>query len=155
MLASILILVIVFVAENNYGLEPCLLCKYQRIPYFAAILFAGLALHVELANHRGALKCIGIIFFLGAIIAFYHNGIEQQWWYTTSCGTSQKFPLSFENFYSQLLTKMPKRCDEIDWTLLGLSMTVYNMLISVGLGVLCLTSGLIYRYLAPNSSKGD
>ena len=154
MLASIFILVFVFVAEFTYGLEPCLLCKYQRIPYFTAILFAGLALHIELVNRRGVLICIGIIFFLGSAIALYHNGVEQQWWFTASCGVSQKFPLSFENFHSQLITKMPKRCDHIDWTLFGLSMAVYNMLVSVALGVLCLASGFCFRYLTRKLNQG-
>jgi disulfide bond formation protein DsbB len=70
-------------------------------------------------------------------LAFYHNGIEQHWWNAaTSCGDTNQFPANFTNFQSQLMIKMPKRCDEIDWTLFGLSLTVYNILLSLTLGTL-------------------
>ncbi|MGY9001492.1 MAG: disulfide bond formation protein B, partial [Rhodospirillales bacterium] len=52
---SICTLLIVFIAELIYGLEPCILCKYQRIPYFSVILFVSLALHIKMVNHVGTL----------------------------------------------------------------------------------------------------
>ena len=135
LLFSICTLLIVFIAELFYGLEPCILCKYQRIPYFSVILFTSLALHIKLADQTGTLKIISIIFIASTMLAFYHNGIEQQWWdAATSCGDTNQFPFSFSNFQSQLMSKMPKRCDVIDWTLFGLSMTVYNMVLSITLG---------------------
>ena len=135
LLFSVCTLLIVFIAELVYGLEPCILCKYQRIPYFSIILFSSLALHIKLADQTGTLKIISIIFIASAMLAFYHNGIEQQWWdAATSCGDTNQFPSSFSNFQSQLMVKMPKRCDVIDWTLFGLSMTVYNMVLSITLG---------------------
>ena len=57
---------------------------------------------------------------------------------------------SFENFQNQLMTKLPKRCDEIDWTLFGWSMTIYNMLLSMTLGVLCFSGGLFYKMFQQN-----
>ena len=135
LLFSICTLLIVFIAELVYGLEPCILCKYQRIPYFSVILFSSLALHIKLADRTGTLKIISIIFIASAMLAFYHNGIEQQWWdAATSCGDTNQFPASFTSFQSQLMSKMPKRCDVIDWTLFGLSMTVYNIVLSITLG---------------------
>ena len=144
LLFSICTLLIVFIAELVYGLEPCILCKYQRIPYFSVILFSSLALHIKLADHTGTLKIISIIFIASTMLAFYHNGIEQQWWdAATSCGDTNQFPSSFSNFQSQLMSKMPKRCDVIDWTLFGLSMTVYNTLLSITLGGLAF-SGVLF-----------
>ena len=154
LLISICVLLIVFVAQFIYDLEPCILCKFQRLPYFAAILFAGLALHIKKANQAGIVKVIGIIFIVGAVLAFYHNGVEQYWWNAvTGCGNSGKFPISFENFQSQLIAKMPKRCDQIDWTLFGFSMTVYNMLLSIILAALCLSSGLFDKNTKRNWDK--
>jgi len=151
LLVGVCVLVIVFLAQSIYQLEPCILCKFQRIPYFAAILFAGLALHIKKADQAGTLKVIGFVFIISAILAFYHNGVEQHWWSTvTSCGETDKFPQSFENFQNQLMTKLPKRCDEIDWTLFGWSMTIYNMLLSMTLGVLCFSGGLFYKMFQQN-----
>ena len=132
LVASFGALATAFIAQFVFGLEPCILCKYQRIPYFSVLLFAGLALHIEMADHAGTAKVIGVIFLLGAALAFYHNGVEQHWWVAaTSCSGSGGAPLDFQNFQSQLLAKMPKRCDQIDWTLFGLSMTVYNVAASI------------------------
>jgi len=135
LLASIGALATAFTAQYVFDLEPCILCKYQRIPYFAVILFAGIGMYTEMADQAGTLKVVGVIFLLGAALAFYHSGVEQHWWEAaTSCGSSGGEALtSFKNFVGQLMTKMPKRCDEIDWTLFGLSMTVYNTVASIGL----------------------
>ncbi len=137
LLASVGALVIAFAAQYIFGLEPCILCVYQRIPYFAVILLVGIALHIETADHAGTAKVIGVIFLLGAALAFYHTGVEQHWWEAaTSCGGGGEAPLNFQDFQSQLLTKMPKRCDQIDWTLFGLSMTVYNVVTSIVLAAI-------------------
>ena len=135
LLASIGALATAFTAQYVFDLEPCILCKYQRIPYFAVILFAGIGMYTEMADQAGTLKVVGVIFLLGAALAFYHSGVEQHWWEAaTSCGSSGGEALtSFKNFVGQLMTKMPKRCDEVDWTLFGLSMTVYNTVASIGL----------------------
>jgi len=135
LLASIGALATAFIAQFVFGLEPCILCKYQRIPYFAVIFFAFMGMHIGMIDRAGTLKVIGFIFLLGAALAFYHNGVEQHWWEAaTSCGSSGGDTLSpFKDFVSNLMTKMPKRCDQIDWTLFGLSMTVYNTVASLGL----------------------
>ena len=135
LLASIGALATAFTAQYVFDLEPCILCKYQRIPYFAVILFAGIGMYTEMADQAGTLKVVGIIFLLSTALAFYHSGVEQHWWEAaTSCGSSGGEALtSFKNFVGQLMTKMPKRCDEVDWTLFGLSMTVYNTAATIGL----------------------
>ena len=148
LLISFCVIGIVFMAQLVYELEPCVLCKFQRIPYFAVILFAGMGLHIRGTDQAGTLKVIGLIFITGAILAFYHNGIEQHWWNTlTSCGQTNKLPKSFENFQNQLMTAIPKRCDEVDWTLFGWSMTIYNFLLSVTLAVLSLSSKLFLKLI--------
>ncbi|MBO32418.1 MAG: disulfide bond formation protein B [Rhodospirillaceae bacterium] len=119
------------------GLEPCILCKYQRIPYFSVILFAVLGLIFAESDQVGIARLIGYIFLVGAGLAFYHSGVEQHWWEAaTSCGGTGSMPANFQDFQNLLSAKMPKRCDEIDWTLFGLSMTVYNMTASLGLAVI-------------------
>lgn len=140
LLFSIVTLLIVFIAELIFGLDPCILCKYQRIPYFSIILFSCLSLFSKTADRQGVLKFIGYIFLAGSFLAFYHNGVEQHWWNAaTGCGDTNQIFSNFEEFQNLLKIKMPKRCDEINWTLFGLSMTVYNMLLSFILGILCLT----------------
>lgn len=149
LLASVGTLTTAFIAQFVFGLEPCILCKYQRIPYFAVILFAGIALLFERTDPVGTAKVIGVIFLLGAALAFYHTGVEQHWWVAaTSCSGGGDAPLNFQDFQSQLLTKMPKRCDQIDWTLFGLSMTVYNVAASISLAVFSFFgAAMVQKYL--------
>tara|TARA_B100000315_G_scaffold163891_1_gene152495 strand:- start:486 stop:995 length:510 start_codon:yes stop_codon:yes gene_type:complete len=147
LMASIGALATAFTAQYMFDLEPCILCKYQRIPYFAVIVFAFMGMYIGAIDHDGTLKVIGVIFLLGAALAFYHNGVEQHWWEAaTSCGSSGGDALtSFKDFQSQLLAKMPKRCDQIDWTLFGLSMTVYNTAASIGLAAVSFFGAVVLK----------
>jgi disulfide bond formation protein DsbB len=132
LLVSFSALVVAFSAQVVAGFEPCILCKYQRIPYFAVILFSGVGLHIKAMDHDGVIKSIGVVFLLSSILAFYHNGVEQYWWTSIAgCGDLTGVTLSFEEFQRQLIFKMPKRCDQVNWSLFGLSMTVYNCVASL------------------------
>ena len=148
LLVSISALAIAFGAQFIFGFEPCILCNYQRIPYFSVILFAGLALHIESADRSGIAKAIGVIFLTGAALAFYHSGVEQHWWEAaTSCGSSGVDLSSFQDFQTKLLIKMPKACDQIDWTLFDLSMTVYNTFASLAFAALSFFGTFLIRKL--------
>ncbi len=151
--ASVVALATAFIAQFLFGLEPCILCKYQRIPYFSVILFAGLALHIKTADRAGTAKLIGVIFLAGAALAFYHNGIEQHWWEAaTSCGSTGSTPSNFQDFKNLLFEKMPKRCDQIDWTLFGLSMTVYNVAASCGLAAFSFFGASVLQRLSKGTA---
>ena len=154
-LLSIVVLVFVFVSEYVFGFQSCILCKYQRIPYFAVILLGCLALHIKNINHGAVLRLIGIIFLFGTAIAAYHVGIEKHWWTAASCGVSLELSPDFDAFKLDLSVKMPKKCDEINWTFLGLSMAVYNVILSTFLALLCLAGNKCYRNLKlHNYEKG-
>ena len=141
MLASAVALTIALIAQYGFRLEPCELCSYQRIPYVSVLLFGGGALAIGEWNKRAVGYLFSTIFLTGATLAFYHVGVEQLWWQaTTSCGVHQPLPNSLDELHFSLSQGMVKSCDEIDWTLLGLSMTVYNAAISLLLAILCFCS---------------
>ena len=137
MVASFLALVIALIAQYGYELEPCELCSYQRISYGAVILFGGCAAIIGgwKRSDLGYLFCV--IFLYGAVLAFYHTGVEQHWWQAiTSCGVQQVMPSTLHELTTSLSKAIPKACDEIDWTLFGLSMSVYNTVVSLMLSIL-------------------
>ena len=73
------------------GLQPCVLCIWQRWAHGAVIALALLAVAAALLAGRrwaGRLTALaGLAAFAGAGIALYHVGVEQQWWPGTSgCG---------------------------------------------------------------------
>jgi disulfide bond formation protein DsbB len=87
------------------------------------------------------LLCLsGLIFFVGACIAFYHVGVEQHWWQSAaSCGgkpiTSAITP---DQLFNSLQRAQPKACDDIDWGLFGITMASYNLVFSLVLAILTL-----------------
>ena len=129
-------LLIALGAQYIGGLEPCVLCQYQRIPYWlvAALGIAGYL--IDAIDRRGILYLAAFVFLAGAWLAFYHVGVEQHWWRSAaSCGATETLPANFEAFRASPLKPLTKSCDDIDWTLFGLSFTVYNTALSLILTV--------------------
>jgi len=70
---------------------------------------------------------------VGAGIALFHVGVEQQFWSgTQGCGGNIKAK-SVEAFRLKLLQQPIVRCDEIAWSFFGVSMAGYNLILSIGL----------------------
>ena len=146
LILSLIILLVAFTAELVFGIQPCLLCVYQRIPYFAVILFIVIAFNVETADFAGILKAIGIIFLISALLALYHNGIQQGWWeLKIGCSSMHGIPKNFESFQASLLTSMPERCDSVNWKLFGMSMTVYNFFASTILAMISFIGSKLHK----------
>ncbi len=124
-----------FIAENIYGLDPCILCLYQRAPYAIAI-FLGIAT-VWVSNivprvTPWILGLLGVVFLSNSAIASYHTGVERGWWKSFLEGCAVP---SLEGNITDVLAQIEARtdaprCDEIPWAdpVLGLSMANYNVL---------------------------
>ncbi|MFQ5468548.1 MAG: disulfide bond formation protein B [Kiloniellaceae bacterium] len=117
------------------GIYPCVLCIYQRYAYGAAMAFglAGLALGNWPAARRGAVALAGLAFLTGAGIAAFHVGVEQQWWRgTAEChAPSFDFNASATALREQLLNRRFVPCDQVPWSLFGISIAGYNVLASL------------------------
>ena len=147
MAASAVALGVALIAQYGYQLNPCELCGYQRIPYGSILLFGGLALAFGGWDRAAIGYLFGAIFLVGAALAFYHTGVEQHWWQSaTSCGGSQPMPRNLAELKAELTKIMPKACDTIDWTLFGLSMSVYNIVASLVLSTVCILSARLKDY---------
>ena len=127
-------LIIALGAQYLGGLEPCVLCQYQRIPYWTVVALGLTGVFVSAADRRGIFLVAAVVLVAGAALAFYHYGVEQHWWVsTTRCGAGATQTNSFETFRATALKPLTKACDEVDWTLFGHSITVYNGLVSLAL----------------------
>lgn len=129
-----------FIAQYIFDLEPCVLCLYQRVPYVAAAGLAAIGIFVAMVNRSHLAALIGLVFLAGAGVAFYHVGVEQHWWQAaTACGSgAADLPVNFEAFRQGLGNLgLVKACDEVEWSLFGLSMATYNVAVSAGLAVIC------------------
>ena len=144
-LASIAILGGAFGFQYIGGLKPCELCLAQRWPYVITIS-AGLigfgAARVTMRNTARAMLAIaGLTFLVGAGIAVYHVGVEQKWWAgPATCTGLSGVGGSVQDFLKRIENTPVVRCDEIAWSLFGISMAGYNAILSVLLAIFCAVS---------------
>jgi len=120
------------------GLQPCTLCLYQRWPYWIVIIIAVFAIPTaRQIGPRGlalfALIC-ALVFAVGTGIAGFHTGVEQGWWKgLEACGSGNLNDpnMSLAELKAQLLATPVVRCDEVPWSLFGISLAGYNFLVSL------------------------
>jgi disulfide bond formation protein DsbB len=120
-------------------LQPCELCLLQRWPWAAAIAIALVAL---LAGGRAALPWVALafagVFAVGVVFAFYHVGVEQQWFAGPSaCTSSGAGAATLEDMKRQILGTTPVLCDKVQWSLLGVSLAGWNLLASLVMAAIC------------------
>ncbi|HBH26340.1 MAG TPA: disulfide bond formation protein B [Rhodospirillaceae bacterium] len=131
-----------YTAQYAFGLPPCPLCEWQRVPFWLAGAEALLCLPWAAAR-RTALGVCAALFAANAALAGHHVGVEQHWW--TSVLDSCTVPENLSAVLSSAAAAVP--CDVIPWAdpVLGLSMAVYNTLLCAGLAVLCAASVRLSR----------
>jgi disulfide bond formation protein DsbB len=119
--------------QNYLGLQPCPLCLQQRYWHWAVVGVSALAFLVTRfrpAWTSWAIVGIGLVLLGSAAMGAYHVAVEQKW-VVAQCDAGGAFDpsqLSFENLGDEL---RPPRCDEIAWSLWGISMAGYNAIISL------------------------
>jgi len=124
------------ILERFDDLSPCALCYKQRQIYwgaaaFALAGFAGTQFFPQITVKRAVAALLGVAFLIGAIVAMYHVAVEQKW-IVAQCDFfgSREIP----SFDASATFDVPA-CDEVQWTLLGVSMAGWNGLVSMALAV--------------------
>jgi disulfide bond formation protein DsbB len=123
-----------FFFQYVIGLQPCILCIWQRWPYAAVIVLTILILTAaaRAPKLRAALLALcGVALLFGGGVAVFHVGVEQHWWTgTPGCGVPATAN-SIEAMRAQIMAAPVVRCDQVAWSLFGISMASYNILISL------------------------
>jgi disulfide bond formation protein DsbB len=114
------------------GLVPCEMCYWQRWPHFAAL---GLALFsyplaARLPDRGRSLVWLAALAMLASgAIGIYHAGVELGVFEgLTQCSTSGGGGDTLADIMSAPLV----RCDEVQWSLFGISMAGWNAILSIG-----------------------
>ena len=130
-LVSIIALVSAFFIEYFLGHQPCNLCVLERIPYFLGIIIVLLNFKF-IQFERFFILLLTIIFFAGTILSLYHLGIEQGFIKESLvCDLKNGSNLlSKEEILKQLQEKSVS-CKDVTFKIFGLSLTSYNILISL------------------------
>jgi disulfide bond formation protein DsbB len=119
------------------GLHPCEMCYWQRWPHAAAIVLAGAAFVMPVrARLLTALAALAIA--VSGAIGVFHAGVELGWWQgLTRCTAGGA--LNLEDLMNVPLV----RCDQVQWSWLGISMAGWNAILS--LGSAAVIAGLLAR----------
>ena len=122
-------------SQYAFGLKPCELCIWQRIPYFVIILFSLLAI-IKPSIRVFIISLVIAIhaFFIDSGIAFYHVGVEKHWWIHGNCSSTLNYT-SLESLKASILATPAVRCDDIQFEFLGLSMAGWNFIYGLSAGV--------------------
>ena len=140
-LISVIALVSAFFIEYVLGHQPCNLCILERIPYLLSIII--ILLNFKFSHYeKFFILLLSIIFLAGAIISLYHLGIEQGFVQESLvCDLkSGSNLLSKEEILKQLQEKNVS-CKDVTFKIFGLSLTSYNILISL---LITVSTGKIY-----------
>ena len=134
---SIFSLVIAYYIQYVLGHKPCNLCLIERIPYIAAIIFISIILMIDKFEKMFAV-IVMLFFIFGAIVSFYHVGIEQDFFSESFvCDLGQyKESLSKEDLLKQLQNKSAVSCKDVTFRFFGLSLATINTVISILLSVI-------------------
>jgi disulfide bond formation protein DsbB len=140
-LVSVIALISAFIIEYILGHQPCNLCIFERIPYLLSIIIILFNYQFNQFEKFFVLLLL-IVFLIGAILSLYHLGIEQGFIQESLvCDLKNGSNLlSKEEILKQLQEKNVS-CKDVTFKIFGLSLTSYNILISL---LICIGIGKIY-----------
>ena len=135
-----IILITAYAIQYIFGYQPCNLCIIERIPYMLAIII--LILNYKFKKDQIFYSVLLLLVFLfSIIISLYHLGIEQGLLEESNiCETNNTNLITKEEILNSL-QEMRISCKDVTFKIFDLSLTTYNMIISV---LMFLISGKIY-----------
>jgi disulfide bond formation protein DsbB len=138
LLAAVGALGAALIAQFVFGLKPCILCLWQRIPYavLIGVTLVALLLSSKPKITTPLLVLTSLLFVVSAGLAFFHFGVEQRWWSLQGgCPIQAMSGKSADQMLEELLATPQARCDEVAWRLFGLSITVWNTVFSAAMAI--------------------
>lgn len=123
------------IGEHVLGMAPCILCLTERVPYAVAglVALAMVALPTSPNLRRLGLILLLIAFVANAGISAYHVGVEQHWWESPACGGAPPTAISLQDLMAEAAKPALPPCDEPQWSLFGVTLAGYNVLLNLGL----------------------
>jgi disulfide bond formation protein DsbB len=120
-------------SEHLGGLTPCEMCYWQRYPHWAAILLAALSFTsaAGTTRSRALVSLAALAIAISGAIGFYHAGVELGIFegLTTCTATASGTGADLLN---EIMNAPLVRCDQVQFSLLGISMAGWNAILSLG-----------------------
>ena len=115
------------------GLHPCEMCYWQRWPHGAAILLAALAFiaPAESSRSRTLTLLAALAIAVSGAIGVYHAGVEAKVFEGFTTCTALARGASTADLLKQITQAPLVRCDQVQWSFLGISMAGWNAILSL------------------------
>ncbi len=128
---SFVSLISAFFIEYVLGHQPCNLCILERIPYLLAIVI--ILLNYKFSQFEKLFLVLLIIVFLTAtILSVYHFGIEQGFIEESLvCDLKNGSGVTSKEEILKQLQEQKVSCKDVTFKIFGLSLTTYNIVISI------------------------
>ena len=127
---SFCILVSTLLVEYILNFPPCNLCIYQRIPYLLIIIL-GIGL-IYFKKNKEFLFVFIILQIANFFIAFFHSLVERGIInYEMNCTSTGSDIQTIEELRSFLDNVPIAKCNEILFSIMGLSLANFNLLVSI------------------------
>jgi disulfide bond formation protein DsbB len=122
------------------GLHPCEMCHWQRWPHYAAVALALLAFAMRGAADRGRsmvwLAALAIL--TSGLIGIYHAGVELGIFEGLTQCASTGGGGSSADVLADIMAAPLIRCDQVQFTFLGVSMAGWNAILSISAALVIL-----------------
>ena len=129
-LVSFITLVTAYAIQYILGYQPCNLCIIERVPYMLAIIILVFNYSFQ-KNEIFYSILLLLIFKFSFLISFYHFGIEQGFVNESNVCGSNNLGLTTKEDLLKSLQEINISCKDVAFKVFGLSLTTYNMLISI------------------------
>ena len=129
-LFSAIALASALIAEFYFNLAPCEMCLKQREPYYIIIL--GFIFIAILGWQERVWFYLGVqlISIYGLFYSIWHVGIENKLLSgPAGCSSGLNITTNASNLKEQILSKPVINCEDIVWTIFGLSAATINSLL--------------------------
>lgn len=116
------------------GLYPCEMCWWQRYAHFAALVPAALAFTVPAASRRSRMLTLlaALAIAVSGAIGVYHAGVELKIFEGATTCTSMASGTTTAELLRQIAEAPLVRCDQVQWSLFGISLAGWNAILSLG-----------------------
>ena len=128
---SFVALMSAFFIEYVLGHQPCNLCILERIPYVIAIVI--ILLNYKFSQFEKIFLVLLVIVFLTAtFLSIYHFGIEQGFIKESLvCDLKNGSEATSKEEILKQLQEQKVSCKDVTFKIFGLSLTTYNIVISI------------------------
>ena len=117
-----------FFVEYFLGYEPCILCKYQRAPYFLGLIIGFFGFFKP--SNTKIMIYILLTFLISMTLSGYHVGVERELYQSVfNCSDNNLGVLEKGKLLESLEVINPD-CRNVNFAVFGVSLATINLILS-------------------------